>query len=54
MVNILRLVAVGANIIPFFEYPDVIRVSVYTTNAIESLNSVIRRAVEARKIYPQR
>jgi putative transposase len=40
------------NIIPFFEYPDAIRKVIYTTNAIESLNSVIRRAVEARKIFP--
>ena len=28
----------------FFEYPKDIRKEVYTTNAIESLNSVIRRA----------
>lgn len=41
-----------ANVIPFFEYPDAIRKVIYTTNAIESLNSVIRSAVEARKIFP--
>lgn len=41
-----------ANIIPFFEYPDAIRKVIYTTNAIESLNSVIRKAVDAHKIFP--
>jgi transposase-like protein len=41
-----------ANIIPFFDYPDAIRKVIYTTNAIESLNSVIRKAVEARKLFP--
>ena len=40
------------NIIPFFAYPDAIRKVIYTTNAIESLNSVIRKAVEARKLFP--
>ena len=40
------------NIIPFFEYPEAIRKVIYTTNAIESLNSVIRKAVEIRKIFP--
>ena len=40
------------NIIPFFEYPNEIRKVIYTTNAIESLNSVIRKATEARKIFP--
>lgn len=41
-----------SNIIPFFEYPKEIRKVIYTTNAIESLNSVIRKATEARKIFP--
>jgi putative transposase len=40
------------NVIPFFEYPKEIRKVIYTTNAIESLNSVIRKAVEVRKIFP--
>jgi len=30
------------NLITVFEYPDEIRKVIYTTNAIESLNSVIR------------
>lgn len=40
------------NLIAFFDYPDEIRKVIYTTNAIESLNSVIRRAVEKRKLFP--
>ena len=40
------------NIIPFFEFPPEIRKVIYTTNAIESLNSVIRKAVKLRKIFP--
>jgi putative transposase len=41
-----------ANVIPFFEYPQEIRKVIYTTNAIESLNSVIRKAVDSHKIFP--
>lgn len=40
------------NIIPFFQYPQDIRKVIYTTNAIESLNSVIRKAIKLRKIFP--
>jgi len=40
------------NLIAFFEYPDEIRKVIYTTNAIESLNSVIRKATERRKLFP--
>ncbi|MGP5060031.1 IS256 family transposase [Psychrobacter celer] len=36
----------------FFGYPKDIRRVIYTTNAIESLNSVIRTAVNKRKIFP--
>lgn len=41
-----------ANIITLFDYPDEIRRVIYTTNAIESLNSVIRKAINNRKIFP--
>lgn len=41
-----------SNIIPLFDYPDEIRKIIYTTNAIESLNSVIRKAINNRKIFP--
>jgi transposase-like protein len=40
------------NIVPFFDYPEDIRKVIYTTNAIESLNSVIRKAINNRKIFP--
>ena len=33
-------------------YPDNIRKAIYTTNAIESLNSVIVKAVKKRKLFP--
>jgi len=35
-----------------FDYPDEIRRVIYTTNAIESLTSVIRTAIRNRKIFP--
>ena len=35
-----------------FSYPRDIRKAIYTTNAIESLNSVIRKAVNKRKLFP--
>jgi len=41
-----------ANLITLFEYPDEIRKVIYTTNAIESLNSVIRKAIKNRKVFP--
>ena len=40
------------NVIAIFDYPDEIRKIIYTTNAIESLNSVIRKAIKNRKIFP--
>ena len=40
------------NLITLFEYPPQIRKAIYTTNAIESLNSVIRKATQRRKLFP--
>ena len=40
------------NLITIFDYPFEIRKIFYTTNAIESLNSVIRKAIRNRKIFP--
>lgn len=40
------------NLITMFDYPDEIRKIFYTTNAIESLNSVIRKSIRNRKIFP--
>jgi len=40
------------NLNTLFNYPADIRKAIYTTNAIESLNSVIRKATKKRKIFP--
>ena len=39
-------------IIPFLAYPQEVRKMIYTTNAIESLNSKLRRSVRARGHFP--
>jgi len=39
-------------IIPFFAFPEEVRRIMYTTNAIESLNSKVRRAVRTRGHFP--
>jgi transposase-like protein len=40
------------DIITLFDFPPSIRRVIYTTNAIESVNSVIRKFTKNRKIYP--
>lgn len=40
------------NLNTLFLYPPDIRKAIYTTNAIESLNSVIRKAIKKRKLFP--
>jgi len=40
------------DIITLFDFPYPIRKAIYTTNAIESVNSVIRKFTKNRKIYP--
>ena len=40
------------NLNTFCAYPAEIRKAIYTTNAIESLNSVIRQAIKKRKVFP--
>ena len=40
------------NLHTLFIYPQEIRKAIYTTNAIESLNSVIRKAIKKRKLFP--
>lgn len=40
------------NLNTFFGYPPDIRKAIYTTNAIESLNSVIHAAIKKRKVFP--
>lgn len=39
-------------IIPFFDFPEFIRKIIYTTNAIESLNGRVRKAVQVRGHFP--
>jgi len=41
-----------SDIITLFDFPAAIRRAIYTTNAIESVNSVIRKFTRNRKIYP--
>ena len=41
-----------AEIVAMFEFPPAIRKAIYTTNAIESVNSVIRKFTRNRKQYP--
>ncbi|MCC6931915.1 MAG: transposase [Deltaproteobacteria bacterium] len=36
----------------FFKYPLELRVLIYTTNAIENLNSVLRKNTRNRKVFP--
>ncbi len=39
------------NLNTLFNYPEDIRKAIYTTNAIESLNRVIRKAIKKRKLF---
>jgi putative transposase len=39
-------------IIPFFQFPPEVRKIIYTTNAIESLNMSLRRAIKTRGAFP--
>mgnify|MGYP000489404062 FL=1 len=41
------------NLNTFFRHPKNIRKAIYTTNAIESLNSVIHKAIKNRKVFPE-
>lgn len=42
----------GEQVVPFFAFSAPIRRAIYRTNAIESLNSAMRRAVRARGHFP--
>ena len=41
-----------AHIIPFFAFPSEIRRAIYTTNAIESMNSSLRKVIKSQQIFP--
>lgn len=40
------------HVIPFFDFPEMVRKLIYTTNAIEGLNSQVRKAVQLRGHFP--
>jgi len=40
------------HVVPFFAFPESVRRIIYTTNAIEALNSKLRRAVRTRGHFP--
>jgi len=40
------------DIVTIFDFPAPVRRAIYTTNAIESVNSVIRKFTRNRRIYP--
>jgi putative transposase len=39
------------HIIPFFAYPPEIRKVIYTTNAIESMNSSLGKVIKSKQIF---
>ena len=39
-------------VIPFFAFPPAVRRVIYTTNAIESINSQLRKIIKSRKHFP--
>ena len=41
-----------AHLTPFFAFPQDIRRVIYTTNAIESLNSTLRKIIKTRRVFP--
>ena len=41
-----------ANLSTYFKYPEAVRTLIYTTNAIESLNSALRRLNSQRSVFP--
>ncbi|ESZ68223.1 hypothetical protein X726_32395 [Mesorhizobium sp. L103C105A0] len=41
-----------SQVVPFFAYPESVRRIIYTTKAIEVLNSKLRRAVRTRGHFP--
>jgi putative transposase len=43
---------VWEHVIPFFDYPEEVRKIIYTTNAIESLNSQLRRRLKTKGHFP--
>jgi putative transposase len=44
--------SVWGHVVPFFKYPPDIRRAIYTTNAIESVNSSCRHIINNRNLFP--
>ena len=40
------------NLVVFLQYPEVIRRIIYTTNAIEGLNSQLRKVTNNKRVFP--
>ena len=40
------------NLVIFLQYPDVIRRIIYSTNAIEGLNSQLRKVTNNKRVFP--
>ena len=43
-----------ATLSTYFKYPEAVRRLIYTTNAIESLNSTYRKLNRQRSVFPKR
>jgi transposase-like protein len=41
-----------ANLVIFLQYPEAIRKIIYTTNAIESVNSQLRKVTNNKRVFP--
>lgn len=41
-----------AQVVPFFQFPEAVRRVIYTTNAIESLNSSLRKLTKSKGSFP--
>ena len=39
-------------VVPFLDFPPAVRKVIYTTNAIESLNSILRKVLPPRRHFP--
>jgi len=48
----IKAVTTTANIIPFFAFSPEIRKVTYTTNAMESMNSSLRKVIKSQQIFP--
>ena len=52
MASSTEFLTVPVHVIPFFAFPESVRRIIYKTNAIEALNSKLRRAVRTTGHFP--